>query len=182
MAGQGARARLLAAVVEHLAATGVGELSLRRLAAEIGTSHRMLIYHFGSKEGLLVAVVRAVEDNQRALLASLRDLDHAELGRAFWRALTDPALRAHERLFFELYGQAAQGRPGTTALLDGIVESWVEPLAELERARGRPPEEARTRARLALAVARGLLLDLVATDDERGVTAAMDLFLDLVAD
>ncbi len=182
MVGQEAGARLLERIVDHLAARGIGDLSLRQLAAAVGTSHRMLIYHFGSKEGLLVAVVRAVEANQRALLASLRAGDVAELGQAFWRALTDPALRAHERLFFELYGQAAQGRPGTTALLDGIVDSWVEPVAELERARGHSPEEARTRARLGLAVARGLLLDLVATDDEEGVTAAMDLFLKMMAD
>ncbi|WP_433269303.1 TetR/AcrR family transcriptional regulator [Actinosynnema sp. CS-041913] len=182
MTGQEARDRLLDRVVAHLAAHGLGDLSLRQLAAAVGTSHRMLIYHFGSKEGLLVAVVRAVEANQRALLASLPADDHAELGRAFWRALTDPALRAHERLFFELYGQAAQGRPGTTALLDGIVDAWVEPVAALERARGHAPEVARTRARLGLAVARGLLLDLVATDDEEGVTAAMDLFLEMMVD
>ncbi|MEV0677924.1 TetR/AcrR family transcriptional regulator [Actinosynnema sp. NPDC050436] len=182
MVGQGARARLLERVVEHLARHGVGELSLRQLAAAVGTSHRMLIHHFGSKEGLLVEVVRTVEATQRALLADLPADDPAELGRAFWAALTDPALRAHERLFFELYGQAVQGRPGTTALLDGIVESWVEPVAALERVRGHTPERARARARLGLAVARGLLLDLVATDDEEGVTAAMEVFLDLVAD
>lgn len=31
----------------------------------------MLIHHFGSKEGLLAAVVRAVEDEQRAFFAGL---------------------------------------------------------------------------------------------------------------
>ena len=61
------RARLLAAAIEYLQARGISELSLRELAAAIGTSHRMLIYHFGSKEGLLVAVVQAVEEQQRAL-------------------------------------------------------------------------------------------------------------------
>jgi AcrR family transcriptional regulator len=181
MAEQEARARLLDAVVEHLAAHGLGDRSLRQLAAEVGTSHRMLIYHFGSKEGLLVEVVKAVEANQRAALASLPADDHADLGRAFWRVLTDPALRAHERLFFELYGQAAQGRPGTTALLDGIVEDWLEPIAALERARGHAPDVARTRARLGLAVARGLLLDLVATDDLDAVNAAMEHFIELAA-
>ncbi|GAA1344665.1 TetR/AcrR family transcriptional regulator [Saccharothrix algeriensis] len=182
MPGQETADGLLARVVDHVARHGIADLSLRRLAAGVGTSHRMLIYHFGSKEGLLVAVARAVEARQRELLASLPDDDPAELGRAFWRALTDPALRAHERLFFELYGQAVQGRPGTTALLDGVVDSWVEPVAERERRRGHPPERARARARLGLAVARGLLLDLVATDDEEGVTAAMDLFLEMAAD
>ena len=51
------RERLLAAAAEHIAAHGSSDLTLRGLAADIGTSHRMLIYHFGSKEGLLVDVV-----------------------------------------------------------------------------------------------------------------------------
>ncbi|MFC6092738.1 TetR/AcrR family transcriptional regulator [Saccharothrix sp. BKS2] len=177
MRGQGARQRLLTAVVEHLAAHGLGEVSLRSLATAVGTSHRMLIYHFGSKEGLLVEVVREVEENQRAVLTSLRTDEPAEAAREFWRVLTDPALRAHERLFFELYGQAAQGRRGTTALLDGIVSRWVEPVAAVERARGFAPEVAEARARLGLAAARGLLLDLVATDDLDGVNAAMEQFI-----
>src|SRR3712207_3948033 len=101
MTGQGeARERLLSAVVEHLAAHGLGDASLRRLAEAVGTSHRMLIYHFGSMEGLLVEVVRAVEARQRAVLASLPSDDPAEAARAFWRTLVDPSLRAHERLFF----------------------------------------------------------------------------------
>ncbi len=174
-----ARQRLLTAVVEHLAGHGLGDLSLRRLAEAVGTSHRMLLYHFGSMEGLLVEVVRAVEAKQRAVLASLPTDGPAEAARAFWRTLTDPSLRAHERLFFELYAQAAQGRPGTTPLLDGIVTDWLEPIAAVQRALGYPPAVAETRARLGLAVARGLLLDLIATDDEAGVNAAMDHFIAL---
>ncbi|GAA0253748.1 TetR/AcrR family transcriptional regulator [Saccharothrix mutabilis subsp. mutabilis] len=182
MGEQEAKTRLLDQVVDHLARHGLGDLSLRQIAAAVNTSHRMLIYHFGSKEGLLVEVVRAVEANQRALLSTLEASDHVDLARQFWRALTDPALRAHERLFFELYGQAAQGRRGTTALMDGIVESWVEPIARMEEARGHSAAQAHARARLGLAVVRGLLLDLVATDDVEAVTAAMDMFIDLMAD
>lgn len=176
------RQELLNSVVAHLAEHGLGELSLRQLAARIGTSHRMLNYHFGSKEGLLVEVVKTVEARQRDALSQLRADpagSRAELARRFWRQLTDPALRAHERLFFELYGQAAQGRPGTTALLDGIVEDWVEPVAALERTYGRSPQEARARARLGLAVTRGLLLDLVATNDVDAVNEAMEQFIAL---
>ncbi len=52
------RDRLLAAAVEQAMRGGIADLSLRELAAAIGTSHRMLLYHFGSREGLLVAVAR----------------------------------------------------------------------------------------------------------------------------
>ena len=65
------RESLLSDAVEHFAKNGIGDASLRSIAASIGTSHRMLIYHFGSREGLLAEVVRTVEQQQRDLLATL---------------------------------------------------------------------------------------------------------------
>jgi len=174
------RQALLDAAVEYVAQHGMGELSLRALASALGTSHRMLIYHFGSKEGLLVEVVRAVEARQRALLADLRPRpgqSPGDFARAFWARLTDPEMWPHERLFFEMYGQALQGRPGTERLLDGIVESWVEPLTQWGVALGLPEAAARDYARLGVAVTRGLLLDLLATGDRAAVDAAMDAFI-----
>ena len=176
------RERLLAAAVDYVAAHGIGEVSLRQLAAALGTSHRMLVYHFGSKEGLLVEVIRAVEARQRDALADLAanaDLPVDEQARRMWRRLADPALWPHERLFFEVYGQALQGRPHTAALLDGIVDSWLEPLTALNIAQGLPPERARASARLGIAVTRGLLLDLLATGDRPGADAAMELFIEM---
>jgi len=177
MAGKDPRGKLLNAAIDHIAARGISDLSLRELAAAIGTSHRMLIHHFGSKEGLLVEVVKAVEAQQRQALAELtagagsQDLD--AVGTAFWERLTDPALDRQERLFFELYGQALQGRPWATSLLDGIVDDWLVPLRAILPAAD---------ARLALAVARGLLLDLLATGDKAAVTTAMRRFQGLLLD
>jgi AcrR family transcriptional regulator len=177
-----ARERLLRAAVDHVAAHGISDLSLRQLAAALGTSHRMLVYHFGSKEGLLVAVVREVEARQRQALAELAaepDLPPIEQGRRLWQRLTDPALWPHERLFFEVYGQALQGRPHTTALLDGIVETWLGPITDLNIRHGMAPDAARSTARLSLAVTRGLLLDLLATGDREGVDEAMERFVEM---
>ena len=53
--------------IDYVAQNGIGELSLRTLAAALGTSHRMLIHHFGSKEQLWVEIVRTVEQRQREL-------------------------------------------------------------------------------------------------------------------
>jgi len=177
------RERLLGAAVDHALEHGIGELSLRGLAAALGTSHRMLIYYFGSRQGLFVEVIRAVEARQREALASLADDPDAtatDIARRLWQRLIDPALAPQERLFFEIYGQALQGRPHAVPLLDGIVESWVGPAAELAVARGADPELARASARLGLAVVRGLLLDLLATGDVAGVNAAMEHHLALV--
>jgi AcrR family transcriptional regulator len=173
--------RLLAATIAHLADHGTADLTLRGLAAAIGTSHRMLIYHFGSKEGLLVAVVREMEARQREILRRLTedagDDPPGKLAWTFWQRLRDPALRPYIRLFFEMYGLAVQGHPGTAAMLDGLVDAWLEPLTEWGIRNDIPAEQARAYARLGLATPRGLLLDLLATGDEEGVDAAMRCFI-----
>jgi AcrR family transcriptional regulator len=182
VSGKDARRRLLDAAIEHVAESGFSDLSLRALASALGTSHRMLIHHFGSKEGLWVEIVRAVEQRQREMLGDLLpdpDARFAEAMRAWWRHISDPSLWPNERLFFEIYGQAIQGRPHTAAVLDGIVDDWVEPIAELSVARGIPRDVATAHARLGVAVTRGLLLDLVATRDVEAVDAAMEAFIDV---
>src|SRR3954470_21482524 len=182
--GAGARERLLAAAMEHVAEHGVGNLSLRGLAAALGTSHRMLIYHFGSREGLLIEVIRAVEAQQRAALAELlldEDAPPAETMRRMWRGGAGPALWPNERLFFEVYAQALQGSPHALPLLDGIVDLWVEPLTRIAVARGEDESRARAEARLGIAVTRGLLLDLLATRDREAVDAAMERYIEALA-
>jgi AcrR family transcriptional regulator len=179
-----AKDRLLAGAIDYVAEHGLGELSLRQLATALGTSHRMLIYHFGSKEGLLVAVVREVERRQRAIFTAADALDGppAAVQRRMWHRLADPALGPLERLFFEMYGQALQGRPGTEGLLDDIIESWLTTAAEVAEHLGLSQTEARARARLSVAVVRGLLMDLLATGDRAGVDAAMEQFIALFPD
>ncbi|MEQ1567889.1 MAG: TetR/AcrR family transcriptional regulator [Myxococcota bacterium] len=176
----GPRERLLAATVAHLARHGFAELRLRTLADAIGTSHRMLIYHFGSKEGLLAAVVAAVEANQREVLAGLAraGLPPRVALRAFWDDVSSEERRAHVRLFFELAALAVGGRPGTEGLRETLVEPWIASVSAQGVAAGLSPERARAEARLGMAVTRGLLIDLLATGDRAGVDAAMDLFLD----
>nr|CTQ93561.1 Transcriptional regulator, TetR family [Kibdelosporangium sp. MJ126-NF4] len=170
----------MAYVAEH----GIADRSLRQIAAALGTSHRMLIYHFGSKQGLLVAIIKTVEDGQRAVLAELAaqsakaaDESVGDLARRYWRRVSDPALWPNIRLFFEVYGQALQGRPGTTQLLDDVVHAWLDPVIALGTAQGLSEQDAAANARLGLAVTRGLLLDLLATGDREAVDAAMERFI-----
>lgn len=174
------RESLLEAAIAHVEQHGLGELSLRALAAELGTSHRMLSYHFGSRDELVAAIVARVEQHQRDRLAELladSGGDPLEQAARFTAQILDPTLWPAERLFFEVYGQALAGRPHTVGFLDRVVTAWLDPVAELVVRIGVPAGEARTHARLGLAVTRGLLLDLLATGDVDGVRAAAELHL-----
>jgi AcrR family transcriptional regulator len=174
--------QLLNAAIEYVAQHGIGDLSLRALAAELGTSHRMLIFHFGSKDKLWIEIVQTVEQRQRERLGQLLP-DPGQPTRealwTWWKHISDPSLWPSERLFFELYGQALQGRAHATGFLDGIVDAWVQPIAEANIAQGAPEALAYAHARLGVAVTRGLLLDLLATGDADRVDQAMHAFIDL---
>ncbi len=172
------RDRLLHAAVEHALDQGIVDLSLREIAAAIGTSHRMLINHFGSREGLLVAAVREVERRERERLGAA-PLSVADARRR-WNHLADPSLRAQERLFFEIYAHALLGRPGTEGFLDEAVEGWIYPVRALLIDAGIDEDDAEGLVGLGLAGTRGLLLDLLATGDTAGTTRAFDLFTQLL--
>ena len=170
------RDSLLSDAVQHFAKNGIGDASLRSIAGSIGTSHRMLIYHFGSREGLLAEVVRTVEQQQRDLLATLSRTDRpiAEQADEFWRRVTEAAL-IYGPLFFELSAHAMQDLPHTEALKGDLISVWLPPLIELCVRAGIPPDEAPAYARLGLAASRGLLFDLLLTGDRVGVDEASAL-------
>jgi len=174
------RDALLARAIEHFAEHGVGDTSLRALAEAIGTSHRMLIYHFGSRDGLLAAVVDTVEQGARETLARMveeakDDPDPLEAGLRYWHLVTDEAL-IYGPLFFELSSHAMLDLPHAADLRERLVSTWLTSLEAMWTARGVPRVAARQQARLDLAVSRGLLHDLLLTGDRRAVDRAMEQY------
>lgn len=168
------RRELLDAVVETFARDGIGQRSLREIAEAVGTSHRMLLHHFGSREQLLLRVVEEVERRQMAVMFDL-PRDPAGAFAAMWAELRRPDLRPFERLFFECYARASQGEEPFTHLLPGAIDTWMT--AAREHA---TPGTTDATIRLALAVTRGLLLDLVATGSETSVDDAAARFVELL--
>ncbi len=124
----GQRAAYLSGAVEHVLREGVGTLSLRPLAAALGTSDRMLLYYFGTRDDLLAAVLDTVGGQlQAGLTTALPDdpLPPGRLLQVLWQALQDPAADAHVRLYLEVSGLAARGRRPFTDLARRIAREWL---------------------------------------------------------
>lgn len=180
------RQELLEAAYAYALRGGLGELSLRPLAEAIHSSPRVLLYLFGSKDGLIRALLaRARADELEAVRQANAQPDgHAGVGpvaRALWRWLSDDARRALLRLWVESYGRSLIDPDGPWAgFARDTVEDWLELLARSQPAAFRDTEAARTQRTLILAVLRGALLDLLATGDHARTTAALHLQLDLL--
>ena len=168
------RRQLLDALINAFADGGIGDRSLREVAEVVGTSHRMLLHHFGSRDELLLAIVDEVERRQMAALPDSKT-EPADGFAAMWADLRRPELRPFERLFFECYARGAQGEQPFARMLPGAVDGWLAEVDKVTRGTADP-----ALMRLGLAVTRGLLLDLVATDDDEGVDAAAQAFTDLL--
>ena len=94
---------LLNRIIDGVANDGLVDRSLRELAASAGTSHRMLIYHFGSREGVVSAIVEEIERRQRLMMIDLAAEcpDAPTLIRRLWDQVSSMELRPFVRLFFE---------------------------------------------------------------------------------
>jgi AcrR family transcriptional regulator len=168
------RRELLDALIETFASGGIGGRSLREVAEAVGTSHRMLLHHFGSRDELLLAIVEEVERRQAATLTVLPH-DPAAAIAAMWADVRRPELWPFERLFFECYARGAQGEAPFARMLPAAVDGWLD---GVDDATGGTAD--RAMVRLGLAVIRGLLLDLVATGEDEGVDAAAASFVTLL--
>src|SRR4051812_24058143 len=97
---------LLDQVVAYLAEHGLGDVSLRPMAAALGTSPNRLVHHFGSKQDLLTAALRQAMTIQECVRDAwlLRQPDLTKTGelRKWWKWLNEsPANLALTRLGLE---------------------------------------------------------------------------------
>jgi len=175
---------LLEAAYGYVLANGLAGMSLRPLAKEIGSSPRVLLFLFGSKDELIRALLARAREEELRYLAVLRDgRDLAATARETWAWLAAPAHRALLVLWVEGYARSLTGDPGPWAAFGrDTVRDWLDLLASRQPRRDAAgaerdaagAEEERT---LLLAVLRGALLDLLATGDTDRVTRAVQRHL-----
>lgn len=167
------RERLLDACTDHALAHGLPD-RLEPLAKAAGTSSRMLIYHFGTRDGLLREVLGRARARQvetfEALLRPRPDEPYLATLRRAWSAISGTEGEPYFRLFMRLHDTA--GEPLWPGFRRTATTDWLAPLEDGMRTLGRP--ELGT---VVLAVIRGLLMDLTATGDVARTDRAFDAFL-----
>ena len=167
------RQRLLDVCTDHALEHGLPD-RLGPLAAAAGTSSRMLIYHFGTRDALLGEILGQARRRQleafnellrvRPEESYLTTLSHA------WLAMTGPHGRPYLRMFGRLHDTA--GEPLWPGFRQAATTDWLAPLERGMGSLGRPEL-----ATVVLAVIRGLLMDLDATGDTARTNTAFRDFL-----
>ena len=161
--------------VEH----GITDVSLRPLAAAIGSSPRVLLYLFGSKDGLIRALLARARADELALLARLASGPQGAPGLAdtveqTWHWLADPQHRGLLGLWLEAYARSVLDPGGPWAgFAASTVDDWLGLLRRAQPVARRDHPAGQAEATLALAVLRGALMDLLATGDTERTTAAL---------
>ena len=165
---EGPRSTLLLRLLAEVGTNGLADRSLRDIARAIGTSHRMLTYHFGSRAGLVEALVRSVESAQREMLTTLaaKADNPDDLMLALWKQVSSVELRPFVRLFFECVALTGGA---------GLTDPWVALSTGIAEKFGMHDDE--TSIRLAVAVSRGLLIDVLADGDIEKGTRSIERFV-----
>jgi AcrR family transcriptional regulator len=177
------RAKTLAAAADYVLEHGLAGLRLRPLASALGTSTRMLLYDFASKQELIMAVLAEVRRREAGMLAEHVSISGASgpgLVRAVWDWASSAERAPFMRLFFEVYIEAI-ARPGARSQRgQAMVTEWLDPFGTALG--GSPAGAADTAsATLAIAVLRGLLLDRLSTGDEERTDRALEQFAQFLA-
>lgn len=177
------RIELLEACYSYVLEHGLADLSLRPLAAAVGSSPRVLLFLFGSKDGLIREILGRARQDELAFLQQLRD-DHRRpdlttVANQVWEWLSDQTHRGLLTLWVEVFGRSLTEPTGPWAdFAAATVTDWLDVFAAAQPAGERRSALGAARRTLALSVLRGAMLDLLAIGDRRRTTRAVRMALE----
>ena len=127
------RESLLPAMAAHVLAHGLAGVSLRPLAKAAGTSDRMLIYHFGNRQGVIDALLEYLaslyEVGLEAAFPEQPAANRQETLRQVLAATAKPELAPFMRLWWEVVAASAAGQDTfrtSAAAIMGTLLDWLE--------------------------------------------------------
>jgi AcrR family transcriptional regulator len=177
MSGTARREALAESATDYTLSNGLIGLSLRPLAAALGTSDRMLLYHFEGKDDLVATVLRLAVDRSVAAVRSLpASSDVRSAVHELWRAVTEGQLEACQRLYVQAAALGLLGQEPYASVAREANERWLVALADHLRDAGCPDGSTRRAVTLLDATFIGLQLDQPldrGSADEAGTIAVL---------
>jgi AcrR family transcriptional regulator len=156
----GRRDELLEAATDYVLEHGLVGLSLRPLAEALGTSDRMLLYHFGSKDDLVTAIMQTSHLRSLAHIGALpADGGVKEGVLALWEAVSSSTIAPCCRIYVEASALGLLGSEPYAATVKALNAEWMQALADHLAASGVVAERAAGVARVVDATFMGLVLD-----------------------
>ncbi|MYW05516.1 TetR/AcrR family transcriptional regulator [Streptomyces sp. SID3343] len=169
------KTELLRAIVDELARGGLGDMSLRPLAAALGVSTYTLSYQFGSKESLLAQALAHVEAEQAALVREWAEEEGADaafvVGR-YWEWVRVPEHLARVRLTLEAIAMPRTFEWLAPDFRRRLMAAWAQELTAGLRRAGVARPRAEAEATLAASALAGMVLDLLATGEQARLDSA----------
>ena len=174
------RDELVEAAYAYVLDQGLSGVSLRPVADAIGSSTGVLRFLFGSKDGLVRAILDRARRDELGVLDVLDDesADLREVALRVWDWLRRPEHRAPLILWTESYAASLLDPDGPWGdFARQTVADWLAILAKAQPAETRNTAAGRAQRTAVLAVLRGAFLDLIATGDQARCTRAVHTYL-----
>ena len=124
-----ARDRLLSAAQRHFLTGDLGQLSGRQLAAEVGVSHSLVNYHFGSRNQLFAAAAALTISPEQVLTATRRPDGGLDLPRFARAVVTVWEHPEHGARLAAMARSFARGDAASRAVSDYLERTVVETLS-----------------------------------------------------
>ncbi|MFF6984591.1 TetR/AcrR family transcriptional regulator [Streptomyces sp. NPDC008343] len=180
------RQELLQQIRGYLTQHGIADVTLRPMARALGTSDRMLLYYFGSKEQMLLEALAPVEIRPLPVLQERlatpgvpRDgLELRELLDEAWQVFTGPTLRPLMPLFLEATALGLPRASQHASLMRGTLQAWTETLTSALCGLGLSPRRAHVEATAVVSAMFGLLWELIIDRDDQRTQDAFAALLD----
>lgn len=165
---------MLGKIVDIVRRTGLAGFSLDNLAAELGTSSRMLVYYFGSKDELLARIVHAVRDDHVAAMERSPSTSILDAIDKWWNHYRSNL--ADMQFFFHLTSRTFEEPEKFEVFSSTAVDLWESYFYKSLRGDVQTAAQARAISRLVLATLRGLTVDLLITGNLRQVDRSLTEF------
>lgn len=151
---------LLDKTVQWLLTNSAEDFSLRRVASDIGTSARMLVYHFGTRDNLLISALSEIADQWMSSFKVNEAKSTEQQIRELWHHTlsTEQTLNLH-RLSFQMWatGLATQN-PIYRPFLKRVANDWIDTMTESLIRDRLSPLQAKIHSTLIVSGIEGLLL------------------------